>query len=126
MDASPKYNSPELKVFKLYFSKLVESISPWLANELYSNDLISRQLHKDLVGTSGSESQKVCKLLLAVEDQIVVNPSVLHKFQSVMRGEPSLVHLADAMSDHYSKCSGECNCMLLKLPSHAIIVLSNN
>ena len=126
MEASPKYNSLELKVFKLYFSKLVESISPWLANELYSNDLISRQLHKDLVGTSGSESQKVCKLLLAVEDQIVVNPSVLHKFQSVMRGDPSLVHLADAMSDHYSKCSGECNCMLLNLPSHAIIVLSNN
>ena len=126
MEASPKYNSSELKVFKLYFSKLVESISPWLANELYSNDLISRQLHKDLVGTTGSDSQKVCRLLLAVEDQIVVNPSVLHKFLSVMRGDPSLVHLADAMSDHYSKCSGECNCMYLILPSHEIIVLSNN
>lgn len=104
METSPKYNSPELQVFKLYFSKLVESISPWLANELYSNDLISRQLHKDIVGTTGSESQKVCKLLLAVEDQIVVNPSVLYKFLSVMRRDPSLIHIADTMSDHYSKC----------------------
>ena len=115
MEASPKYNCPELQVFKLYFSKLVESISPWLANELYSNDLISRQLHKDVVGTTGSESQKVCKLLLAVEDQIVVNPSVLYKFLSVMRGDTSLVHIADTMSDHYSKCSGECNCLILSL-----------
>ena len=104
MDPSPEYNSPELKVFKLYFSKLVESISPWVAIKLYSNDLISRQLHKDVVGTTGSESQKVWKLLLAVEDQIVVNPSVLYKFLSVMRGAPSLVHIADTMSDHYSKC----------------------
>ena len=83
----------------------MESISPWLANELCSNDLISRQLYKDVVGTTGSESQKVCRLLLAVEDQIVVNPSVLHKFLSVMRRDPSLVHITDTMSDHYGKCS---------------------
>ena len=104
MAASPKYCSPELRVFRLNFSKLVNSIPPWLATEFYSNDLISRELHKAVVGTTGlPESQKVTKVLLAVEDQIVVNPSILHTFLSVVRADPSLVYLADALSDQYRK-----------------------
>ena len=104
MDASPKYCSPEVRVFKVNFSKLVNSIQPSLATELYSNDLISREIHKAVVGTTGLlESQKVTKLLLAVEDQIVVNPSILHTFLSVVRADPSLLYIADALSDLYRK-----------------------
>ena len=97
-------SSPELRVFKLYFSKLVNSIPPSLATEFYSNDLISQEVHKAVVDTTGlSDSQKVTKLLLAVEDQIAVNPSIFHKILSVLRADPPLVYLADALSDQYSK-----------------------
>ena len=46
---------------------------------------------------------RASKLVAAVEDQIIVDPSVLPKFLSVVRGDPSLVYIADAMSDHYRK-----------------------
>ena len=111
MDASPKYDSPELKVFKLYFSKLVESIShpEQLAVQLYSQDMISKAVRDEAMHIMGSPAPyRASKLVVAVENQIVVNPSVfLYKFLSVMREDPSLVFIADAMSDHYSKCSEE-------------------
>ena len=50
---------------------------------------------------------KESKLVAAVEDQIAVNPSVFHKFLSMLRGDPSLVYIADAMSDHYRKYIGK-------------------
>ena len=50
---------------------------------------------------------RASKLVAAIKDQIVMNPSVLHKFLSVVRRDPSLVYIADAMSDHYRKCDGE-------------------
>ena len=104
MDALPKFNSPELRVFKLYFAKLVETIPSWMSTMLFANDLISMSLHKDVVKTTNElESSKVIKLLLAVEDQLVVNPSLFCKFLSVLRGDSSLVYIADAMSNHYRK-----------------------
>ena len=124
MDASPKYCSPEVRVFKVNFSKLVNSIQPSLATELYSNDLISREIHKAVVGTTGLlESQKVTKLLLAVEDQIVVNPSILHTFLSVVRADPSLVYLADALSDQCRKFHAtDLYCIVRGLLLYCIIV----
>ena len=104
MAALPKDCSPEQRVFQLYFSKLVASVPPSLATEFYSNDLISRELHKAVVDTTGlSDSQKVTKVLLAVEGQVVVNPSIFHKFVAVIRADPSLVHIADVISDEYRK-----------------------
>jgi len=97
-------SSPELRVFKLNFSKLVNSIPSSLATEFYSNGLISREVHRAVVGATGlPDSQKVTKLLLAVEDQMVVNPSIFHKFVAVLRADPSLVYIADALSDQYCK-----------------------
>lgn len=109
MTASPNDCNPEQRVFKRNFSKLVNSIPPSLATEFYSNDLISREVHKAAVGTCTtglSDSQKVTKVLLAVEDQIVVNPSIFHKFLAVLRTDSSLVYLADALSDQYCKWKG--------------------
>jgi len=104
MAASPKDCNPEQRVFKLNFSKLVNSIPPSLATEFYSNDLISREVHKAAIGTTGLlDSQKVAKVLLAVEDQIMVNPASFHKFMTVLRADPSLVYIADALSDQYRK-----------------------
>ena len=47
---------------------------------------------------------RASKLVAAVKDQIVANPPVLDKFLSVVRRDPSLVYIADAMSDSYRKC----------------------
>lgn len=104
MATSSKNCSPEVRAFKLFFSRLVGSIPLEMAAEFYSNDLINLKLFKAVEGTTGiPESRKVTKILLAVQDQIVVNPSVLQKFLSVVRADPSLVYIADALSDQYRK-----------------------
>ena len=98
--------SPELEVFKPYFSKLVESIShpEQLAIQLYSQDMISKAVRDEAMHIMGSPAPyRASKLVAAVEDQIMVNPPVLYKFLSVVRGDPSLVYIADTMSDHYRK-----------------------
>jgi len=69
MATSSKHYGPEMRAFKLYFSKLVGSIPLEMAAEFYSNDLISRELLKYVIDTTGlPESQKVTKVLLAVEE----------------------------------------------------------
>ena len=88
----------------------MESIShpERLAFELYSQEMISKEVRDATVKITGpSTYDRASKLVAAVKDQIVANPSVLHKFLSVMREDPSLVYIADAMSDHYRKCDGE-------------------
>ena len=57
---------------------------------------------------------KESKLVAAVEDQIAVNPSDFHKFLSMLREDPSLVYIADAMSDLYRKCSSITRCFVAK------------
>ena len=73
-----------------------------LANQLYTQDVISIKVRMTILGPCMTS-----KLVATVEDQIMVNPSVFHKFLSVLRENPSLVYIADAMSDHYRKCSQE-------------------
>ena len=69
-------------------------------------DVISLNVSEEAVKVTGSSvHDRASKLLAAVEDQIKVNPAVLHTFLSVLRGDPSLVYIADAMSDHHRKCS---------------------
>ena len=71
-----------------------------LAFELYSQDMISTQVRDETMKITGpSTYDRASKLVAAVEDQIVMNRSVFHKFLSVVRGDPSLVYIADAMCD---------------------------
>ena len=87
----------------------MESIShpERLAFELYSQDMISTEVCDETMEITGpSYYRTYCrasKLVAAVKDQIIVNSSVLHNFLSVVRRDPSLVYIADAMSDHYCK-----------------------
>lgn len=46
-----------------------------------------------------SSYRKTTRLLAAVESQIRVNPGTLHTFLSVLREDPTLVPIADVMSD---------------------------
>jgi len=86
----------------------VESIShpERVAFELYSQDLISLKVLDETMKITGPSTYvKASKLLAIVKDQIVANPSVFPKFLSMLRGDPSLVYIADAMADSYRKCS---------------------
>ena len=88
----------------------MESIShpERLAFELHSQEMISTQVRDETVKITGpSTYDRASKLVAAVKDQIVMNRSVLQKFLSVVRGDPSLVYIADAMSDHFRKSNGE-------------------
>ena len=88
----------------------MESIShpEWLAFELYSQDTISIKLYDETMKITGPSTYcRASKLVAAVKDRIMVNSSVLHKFLSVVRRDPSLVYIADAMSDSYRKYNGE-------------------
>ena len=88
----------------------MESIShpEWLAFELYSQDTISIKLRDETMKITGPSTYcRASKLVAAVKDQIVMNPSVLHKFLSVVRRDPSLVYIADTMSDSYRKYNEE-------------------
>ena len=70
--------------------------------------MISKQVHDDTMKITGpSTCDRTSKLVAAVKDQVTKNSSVFHKFLSVVRRDPSLVYIADAMSDHYRKCNGE-------------------
>ena len=85
-----------------------------LAIQLYSQDMISKAVRDEAMHIKGSPAPyRASKLVAAVEDQIMVNPPVLHKFLSVVRGDPSLVYIADAMSDHYRKYNA------IYLPMHS-------
>ena len=66
--------------------------------------MISIKLRDETMKITGPSIYcRASKLVAAVKDQIVVNPSVFNKFLSVVREDPSLVYIADAMSDHYRK-----------------------
>ena len=77
-----------------------------LAFELYSQDLISLKVRDETMKIiAQSTCVRASKLVAAVKDQIIANPSVFHKFLSMLRKDPSLVYIADAMADSYRKCS---------------------
>jgi len=101
-----KKSIPELRVFTLYFSKLAAAIPhpEQLAIELYSRGVVSREVRDETMHIVGQPAyNRTAKLLSAVECPIELNPGTFHAFLSVLRGDPSLVYLADAMSDEYRK-----------------------
>ena len=76
--------------------------------------MISIKLRDETMKITGPSTYcRASKLVAAVKDQIMVNSSVLHKFLSVVRGDPSLVYIADAMSDHYRKCIVRSVCRII-------------
>ena len=77
-----------------------------LAVQLYSQDMISKAVRDEAVSITESPAPyRASRLLTVVENQIIVNHSVLANFLSAVRRDPSLVKIADAMSDHYRKCN---------------------
>ena len=102
----PKLSSPEYQTFQSCFGVLCNGISDpgWLASELYSRDMISRDTRQEAELQTLSASIRTRKLLSAVEDQIVTKPKP--KFADllyILHSEPSLEHLATKLEETYSK-----------------------
>ena len=79
---------------------MAEGISDleWLAAELYSKELIARDLHKKVI----KQQATVGKVLSAVEDQIVASPATKFKaFLDILQKEPSLRGLAATLESSH-------------------------
>lgn len=108
MEHSPKFNSRELRVFKVYFSKLVAvdfvTDPVYLAAGLHSQDVISVGDLTEVMNTDAM-TLGIAKLLVTVERQILVKPASLYKFLSVMRTDPSFADITDRIADECRKCA---------------------
>ena len=102
----PKLSSPEYQAFQSCFALLRNGINDpdWLASELYSRDMISRDVRQEAELQTLSASMRTRKLLSAVEDQIVTSPKPkFADFLDILHSEPSLEHLATKLEETYSK-----------------------
>ena len=104
-----RLDSAEYQAFKKCFAVLNDGISDpgWLATQLYSKDMISRDKRRE-IETLPTPTQTL-KLLSAVEDQIITDPTSKFKdFLDILQTEPSLEHLARKLKEAYSKyCSNQ-------------------
>ena len=101
----------ECRAFRKCFSVLAEGITDpgKLAIQLYSGDLIGRDIRREAQKPAIAEGVKVVTLLSAVEDQIVASPATkFREFLGVLQGEPSLQHLAKKLEDTHCELSGQC------------------
>lgn len=98
--------SPEAQAFRKAFSTLAVAIHEpeSLAAELYSKNVISQDVLRGVVyNTQTSFRTRTLSLLLAVEDNIKINPSAMGVFLSTLKGKPTTEHLADALFDECRK-----------------------
>ena len=104
--AKSKLNPPECQAFQKHFAILSDGISEpgWLAAQLYSRDMISRDMRREAELETTSAPTRTRKLLSAVEDQILTSPEP--KFRDllyILHSEPSLDHLARKLEEACSK-----------------------
>ena len=96
----PSTRPSECRAFQKCFAVLVEGISDleWLAAELYSRELIARDLHKKVI----KQQATIGRLLSAVEDQIAASPATKFKaFLDILQNEPSLHGLAETLESSH-------------------------
>ena len=94
------------QTFQKHFAVLCEGISDpgLLATQLYSRDMISRDMRQEAELETIPARTRTRKLLSTVEDQIITSPEP--KFRDllyVLHSEPSLDHLARKLEEAYSK-----------------------
>ena len=102
----PGADSAEYQAFQSCFAVLSNGITEpgWLATELYSRDMISRDMRREVQLETLPASVRTHKLLSSVEDQIVTSPtSKFRDLLDILYSEPSLEHLARKLEEAYSK-----------------------
>ena len=81
----------------------------WLANQLYSRELIGPDIRREAQKPAIAERVKLERLLSAIESQIVRSPATKFRdFLDVLQNEPSLQHLATRLKDAHHELSGLC------------------
>ena len=93
-----KLDSAEYRAFRKCFAELATAsgiLDPgWLANQLYSRELIGPDIRREAQKPAIAERVKLERLLSAVESQIVRSPATKFRdFLDVLQNEPSLQHL---------------------------------
>ena len=97
-----KLDPPEYQAFQKHFAVLSDEIPDlgWLAVQLYSRDMISRDMRQEAELETIPAPTRTRKLLLAVEDQILISPtSKFRDFLYILHSEPSLDHLARKLEE---------------------------
>ena len=103
--AKSKQDSPEYQAFKRHLAILSDGISDpgWLATQLYSRDMISRDMRQE-AELETTALRRTRKLLSAVEDQILTSPEPkFGDFLDILHSEPALDHLARKLEETCSK-----------------------
>ena len=98
-------DSIECRAFRTCFQKLVGGISnpSLLAVSLYSKGIISSVTRDEVTSTSLLLTDRVLKLVAAVERQIESSPDAFVSFVDALRENRSRVYLADFLISAYRK-----------------------
>ena len=105
-EAKSYRDSAECRAFRKCFSVLADGITDpgWLAVQLYSSELIGRNIRREAQNQTTEVQVKIERLLSAVECQIMSDPATkFGKFLDVLQNEPSLQHLATRLEDTRSE-----------------------
>ena len=106
-----KRNSAEYRAFRKCFADLAGAsgiLDPgWLADQLFSKELIGSDIRREAHNQAIPERVKVERLLSAVEDQIVTSPATtFREFLDVLQNEPSLQRLATRLENTHHELVG--------------------
>ena len=106
-EVQSKLDSAECRAFLKCFAVLNDGISDpdWLAIQLYSRDMISRDMRRKIEALSAPvQTRKLLSAAYDFEDQIQCSPeSKFRDFLDILHSEPSLEHLARKLEEAYGE-----------------------
>ena len=96
-------DSPEAKIFRRHYAVLVSAIQDpeSLADGLFSRNVIGMGLLQELQLDSLTKAKKNRKLLLAVQDQLVVNPCKFTEVVEALQGYGTLELTVERLESGY-------------------------
>ena len=94
-----------VKLYLHNYANLIQMIQDplSLAAELYSANLIARNVLNSTLESPLTKVEKTMHLLQAVSDQIAINPNNFHYFLALLEKDPSLQVLSELMFSTYCK-----------------------
>ena len=85
-------------VFRRHYDRLVtvtRSCVIALTAKLYARNIISEEVHDEIIECGKSNREKASKLLLHVKNQVSVHPGKLLELIDVLKEEPSFDHITN-------------------------------